>query len=74
MIGAWGFKFFESDHDYDIVLHLSADMGLSEYSTSEWSAPLLSLVLVQLFGISACTLLVAPDWICSSTQDLLANV
>jgi hypothetical protein len=28
MIGAWGYKFFETDHDYNIVAHLGADMGL----------------------------------------------
>ncbi|KAL5427451.1 hypothetical protein PMIN07_007805 [Paraphaeosphaeria minitans] len=32
MIGAWGFKFFEGDHDHDIAAHLSADMGLSKYN------------------------------------------
>ena len=34
MIGAWGFQFFESDHDYDIVNHLSADMGLCDFNPS----------------------------------------
>ncbi|KAJ4299749.1 hypothetical protein N0V90_004995 [Kalmusia sp. IMI 367209] len=36
MIGAWGWKFFESDHDYDIVAHLGADMGICKYNPSEY--------------------------------------
>ncbi|KAF2109621.1 hypothetical protein BDV96DRAFT_604514 [Lophiotrema nucula] len=28
MIGAWGFRFFEDDHDYDLTKQLSADCGL----------------------------------------------
>ena len=32
MIGAWGYKFFETDHDYNIVAHLGADMGLLPHS------------------------------------------
>lgn len=34
-IGAWGFRFFESDHDYDIVAHLSADCGFWDQSPKE---------------------------------------
>ncbi|KAF1967970.1 hypothetical protein BU23DRAFT_572787 [Bimuria novae-zelandiae CBS 107.79] len=30
--GAWGHKFFESDHDQDIVAQLGADMGICKYN------------------------------------------
>lgn len=30
--GAWGYRFFECDHDQDIVTHLSADMGVCKYN------------------------------------------
>ncbi|KAF2437601.1 hypothetical protein P171DRAFT_449811 [Karstenula rhodostoma CBS 690.94] len=38
MTGAWGFKFFESDHDYIIAGRLSVEMGLCASNPSQCSA------------------------------------
>jgi hypothetical protein len=34
-IGAWGHRFFESDHDYSIADELTKDSGFSDYSDSD---------------------------------------